>query len=134
MQINRETFEAWLFTQPDERTYNFIDYSDCLLCKFIKETTNIENIRVGSTYFRVNGKCQEFDDWLMRYAIGFNPKANTSLAIGATFGNAKLLYTIIFGNPTTFDEISSNGMTSRAHAESVTIKQNENTTSIIAAG
>lgn len=39
-EINREHFEAWLFSQPLERVIEAGDGTRCVLCSFIKETTN----------------------------------------------------------------------------------------------
>jgi len=38
VQIERERFEAWLFSQPREREVNIGDGHDCVICCFIKET------------------------------------------------------------------------------------------------
>lgn len=38
--IHKEHFEHWLFSQADERRFNFVDTDACLGCAFIRETTN----------------------------------------------------------------------------------------------
>jgi hypothetical protein len=47
MTINKETFEAWLFSQLDERIFFYNNNNDCLLCKFLKETTRFSRPDVG---------------------------------------------------------------------------------------
>lgn len=39
-EINRERFEAWLFSQPREIIIESSNGNRCFLCLFIKETTN----------------------------------------------------------------------------------------------
>jgi hypothetical protein len=41
MQIQKEVFEHWLFSQPREREFQYLSNTECLLCAFIKETTNL---------------------------------------------------------------------------------------------
>lgn len=39
--INREHFEAWLFSQPRTRAFNYDDVKGgCAVCSFIRETTD----------------------------------------------------------------------------------------------
>lgn len=40
MNIEKEKFEAWLYSQPRDRRVDLSDGTDCLICKFVKETTN----------------------------------------------------------------------------------------------
>lgn len=47
MEIHRERFEAWLFSQPDERGFVYSDPKNCLVCMFIKETSAFNNPEVG---------------------------------------------------------------------------------------
>lgn len=48
-EINREHFEAWLFSQPEERKFNYLDVTGgCAVCSFIRETTNFTNCAGGS--------------------------------------------------------------------------------------
>lgn len=52
-QINREQFEAWLFSQPDERTFNYVegyidDKTGCVMCNYLREHTNLKFFIVGS--------------------------------------------------------------------------------------
>jgi hypothetical protein len=141
MQINRETFEAWLFAQPDERTFDYCNPKECAMCMFVKETTNYKEVIALPGSLIIEGKTITIPEFIytnegMNYdkcvlASGFMKEITP---LRWEFRELKKRWILIHGNPLDFDEISSNGMTSRAHAESVTIKQNENTTSIIAAG
>jgi hypothetical protein len=54
--IEMETFEAWLFAQPDEREWNYMDGHKCMICSFIKETSSAKDPGVGGSYYRVNGE------------------------------------------------------------------------------
>lgn len=54
--INREHFEAWLFSQPDERMFNYsegfnTDQIGCVMCNFLRENTNISQFCVGYSTF-----------------------------------------------------------------------------------
>ena len=40
MEINKERFEAFLYSQPRDIVVNIGDQRDCLLCRFFRETTN----------------------------------------------------------------------------------------------
>ena len=40
MELERERFEAWIFSQPPERVIESGDSERCFLCSFLKETTN----------------------------------------------------------------------------------------------
>lgn len=46
MQIQQERFEAWLFSQPDEREFDYTRSTDCVICNFFRETTAIKCIAV----------------------------------------------------------------------------------------
>lgn len=53
MEINRERFEAWLFSQPRERTFNYMDGNGgCLICHFFQQTTKLA-ASVGGNYYTV---------------------------------------------------------------------------------
>jgi hypothetical protein len=50
MEINRERFEAWLFSQPDERMFDYMDVNGgCAVCAFIRETTQHKEACGGVT-------------------------------------------------------------------------------------
>lgn len=65
--INREHFEAWLFSQPDERLFNYTEGFDsdrigCVMCNFLRENTSIYPFAIGyGTY---------------AYGVGINQEAS----------------------------------------------------------
>lgn len=65
-EINRERFEAWLFSQPGDRSWNFHDTQQCVLCSFIKETTNHLRPIVGGLWLTtsIGGSNVEIDEWV----------------------------------------------------------------------
>lgn len=54
MILNLEHFEAWLFAQPDDREYAYIDIYDCLISRFAKETTNVKNVHCSPEFLSYN--------------------------------------------------------------------------------
>ena len=46
-EINRELWEAWLFSQPKERSFNYADCCACAVCAFTSETTNCKGVIVA---------------------------------------------------------------------------------------
>lgn len=40
METNKERLEAWLFSQPDEREWNYTSNTKCVICSLVKETTS----------------------------------------------------------------------------------------------
>lgn len=53
-EINRELFEAWLFSQPLERKFHYVKVDgSCAICCFVKETIKIEDVWGGSRF--ING-------------------------------------------------------------------------------
>ena len=114
MQINQETFEAWLFAQPDERKYNYLDNNNCLICRFVKETTNIQDISAGGDYLRYNNKIFKFEGWLLTIMNTWNPNIKAGVPSSKDFGTVKKLYIDFF--PATFASIEANG-TSTEHKQ-----------------
>ncbi len=51
-EINRERFEAWLFSQPKERSFIYGDICGCAVASFLKECTSIQDPTVSSDTFR----------------------------------------------------------------------------------
>lgn len=43
MILHQERFEAWLFAQPRDRRIEPANGSNCFLCSFVKETTNLKH-------------------------------------------------------------------------------------------
>lgn len=68
--IEREPFEAWLFAQPPERTFDYFDVNGgCAICAFVRETTKFKDTDGGSTTvtLKIEGLHQgvvELPDWL----------------------------------------------------------------------
>jgi hypothetical protein len=65
--FNRETFEAWLASQPGDRGFDYFDNCGCACAAFVKETTSISNPIVGGT--NVSLSLEDFrgidmPDWL----------------------------------------------------------------------
>lgn len=52
MQINQETFEAWLLARDPEETFNYFNNYDCLFCRFLKTRTS-QYVAVGGQTFDV---------------------------------------------------------------------------------
>jgi len=46
-EIHYEKFEAWLLSQSDEREFDYMDTENCLVCMFLKETTNAAKPHCG---------------------------------------------------------------------------------------
>jgi len=106
MNINQETFEAWLFSQPDDRQYDYRDNEGCLLCMFAKETSN-KRLSVAGRAFRVISdpentfKYIDFDSWLQRFMcdcvrtnLGYD-----SVPLSEDFKTVKAIYVAMFGQP-----------------------------------
>lgn len=50
-EINRESFEAWLFSQPKERVFDYRNTDGtCVICSFVKETTNAKGVCGGGGF------------------------------------------------------------------------------------
>lgn len=60
MTLEKERFEAWLFSQPDKREFDYLNTTGCMGCSFVKETTNINNPAFGGITW---GKLDNYGDW-----------------------------------------------------------------------
>lgn len=105
IEINRETFEAWLFAQPSERGFYYPEgrpdaKTGCLLCNFFRET-RMEKVFVGAfalhTEFSVNtpkattGPHNRIPDWaIMLTRVRPLTVANVQAAYIAAFGDPRL--------------------------------------------
>lgn len=107
MQINKETFEAWLFSQPDDKVWNYEDNCGCVVACFIKETTNI-NPSVVPRKFRDQGKPAwfpeyiNFPQWLINFEDSWfqhGVDERTRLESFITAKKAKALWIDMFGSP-----------------------------------
>lgn len=103
MKIQQETFEAWLFSQPDERTYDYLNINNCLICNFAHETTN-KKLRVSYDRFYLQEekyeKAYQFDDWLMRLMRGCHITKLGYISVGTlhpTFKHVKAIYVSLYG-------------------------------------
>jgi len=63
MIIEQERFEAWLFSQPDNRKWFFFDNTGCCLASFIKETTNAQYVTVGGCTYTVDDFTGTLPTW-----------------------------------------------------------------------
>jgi hypothetical protein len=64
MIIHQEKFEAWLFSQPDEREFEYIDHRGCVICSFLKETTNAKEPMAGPYLYTDDfGSNNEINKW-----------------------------------------------------------------------
>lgn len=94
-QINREQFEAWLFSQPDERVFNYFqsfpnDQPGCLLCNFFRENCS-EPIIVGEDYYLQKGVKYSLPTWFMTVDL-------EALSVVFNADQAKKLYLAQFPN------------------------------------
>lgn len=68
--IERENFEAWLFAQPRERSFNFVSRGNCPIACFLRETTPHTRALVGMDHWLVMPRADcgsQFEilpDWL----------------------------------------------------------------------
>lgn len=53
MEINKERFEAWLFAQPDNRTWDYKNGHGCVACYFLIENVKVNGVSVGHEDFTV---------------------------------------------------------------------------------
>lgn len=102
--ITQERFEAWLFSQPDEREYKYFNTEGCLICDFIKENTSNEAAGVGGDYYRVQSDHFEkipFEPWLLVVMTEYKMTklGGLSVPICKTFKQVKAIYEAFHGNP-----------------------------------
>lgn len=45
--IHKERFEAWLFSQPDERRFDYVDNRNCIGCCFLREMARFDLLSFG---------------------------------------------------------------------------------------
>lgn len=101
--INREHFEAWLFSQPDERTFEYIYGSydsnpGCLLCNFLRETTNINKFEVGRIIVSMNGTNYPLPNWFINLLSKQWLKEHEFYSRNITFKEVKEHYLLLFPN------------------------------------
>lgn len=76
MQITKERLEAWLFAQPRERVFVYIqglpkDQPGCVLCNFLRETTNA-NFKVSAYEIVIDGLRFRLEQWLVDLLFSWN--------------------------------------------------------------
>lgn len=102
--INQERFEAWLFSQPDERTLEYGSCYHCVVGTFIRETTsfwpNVGGLTVtiwsgGDSFFTSHNN--EYDGPLPQFIIDLlrERRAQDILKLG----DVKQWYIKLFGDP-----------------------------------
>lgn len=99
--INREHFEAWLFSQPDDRRFEYLEgqpssLTGCVVCNFLREQTNITTFGVSGSQvgFRTSLDFDyiPFEPWLQNLLL--------ELANPVSFDakRAKAMYISLFPN------------------------------------
>lgn len=101
MQLNKETFEAWLFSQPDKRKWHYCDCFDCLIASFIKETTCFTDPSVGPLEYSEFPICPDrpFPSWLVGFMEARENLGGWNRREIITASNAKAGWTKMFGSP-----------------------------------
>ena len=101
MEIQKERFEAWLFSQPDSRPFHWSDGCDCIMGHFLRENVSKECI-VGahiwslSTGHYLASVIQELPKWFCEFQKDAVLIRNPS---GSNMGNAKKRWIQLFGDP-----------------------------------
>lgn len=98
MEINREMFEAWLFSQPLERKFDFHNIYECALCCFLREVCGSIDPIVGNISVLpkgLGGESIAMPKWL-----DSNDHAKAVLrANPLTVANMQSRYISLFGDP-----------------------------------
>lgn len=67
MNIERERFEAWLFSQPLSRMIDAANSSHCFLCSFLKETSTAKPSMTWTDWDnRTDSKKYPIPSWALR--------------------------------------------------------------------
>lgn len=97
IEINRETFEAWLFAQPGGRAFKYLegspdDKTGCLLCNFLRETSSGKVYVLGSQFLvGFHNPRIEMPDWAYKLTkIEPLTAAAVRQAYIAAFGDPRL--------------------------------------------
>lgn len=94
MEINKERFEAWLYSQPRSRVFNLADQGDCLLCSFMHETSNIQIRASWDAFVVMDGLTGRIDpenqgkvpEWFKRVVNGYSCRPAPSIKTGGPTG------------------------------------------------
>lgn len=108
-KINREQFEAWLFAQPNNRTFNYregksTDLVGCIICNFLREQTGVKNFKVGGHRLGIITPTDviPFTQWTSLFLLAalmagdYDQSKHTTVITGL---QAKTAYTTLFGSP-----------------------------------
>lgn len=64
-KINREHFEAWLFGQPLDREFDYVDCQTCAMCAFARETMKVSGyVSASYRYLNVDHVLYATPDWM----------------------------------------------------------------------
>jgi hypothetical protein len=66
MELQRERFEAWLFSQDRDRVIDSADNASCFLCSFLKETTRVRHLYFGWGSWSANNSMSDLPSWAMK--------------------------------------------------------------------
>jgi hypothetical protein len=120
MQINRETFEAWLFAQPRKRQFNYlgVTYEEgvtpCLFCAFLGETNNDFYMASVGEAQDLTKKYIKYPDWAL---IMENEAKKANIVFYA--GEMQDSYRRLFPS---FDAIASNSPVTVENTKTATLQ------------
>ena len=97
MNLEKEPFEAWLDSQPDDRVIHPHNPHGCFGVCFIRETTNCKCVVFGQDRFSLHG----FGGYAMKLPEWFQQLVDRHLPIYMTCGEMKARYKQLFGSPET---------------------------------
>jgi hypothetical protein len=108
--ITRESFEAWLFSQPDDRVFLFTSCTSCVVASFLKETTSYNTPIVTDKYF-MNGSNIQTERNLPEWLVILLEKVRLVTGKYSNYiliRNLKKVYTLQFPLDSNLDPSSSN--------------------------
>jgi hypothetical protein len=116
-EINREQFEAWLFSQPDERLFIYTeggetDKTGCLVCNFLREQTGLNGFNVSVCWVSYGPTLTDrmhFQEWLMNLLQRRSPSPFSAK-------ETKLNYVSMFGDPSFSPELKLSENRAEQHA------------------
>lgn len=124
MTINREHFEAWLFSQPKERKFVYIEgrvdaSTGCLMCNYLRENFHFI-FRVYTSEFRDLTTDEEtnFPKWLNELIWTSLQMFYRKHIIGPSFftaGEVQTIYLSLF--PETIINVSGDVVTNSLHGQ-----------------
>lgn len=66
MQIEKEHFEAWLFSRPKEEIFNYTSGCNCLIARFLKSKCSLP-IAVSAVYYKIGDMKYDLPRWLYEF-------------------------------------------------------------------